>query len=107
MKKLAAGIDIGGTNTAFGLVDREGNMYAEAVVPTTDFPDLDDYIEELYITIEKMLKTAGPDVELAGVGIGAPNANYYNGTIENAANLMWKGVIPIVDRAPRLYPFTE
>ncbi len=104
MKKLAAGIDIGGTNTAFGLVDREGNMYAEAVVPTTDFPDLDDYIQELYITIEKMLKTAGPDVELAGVGIGAPNANYYNGTIENAANLMWKGVIPIVERMKRFYP---
>lgn len=104
MKKLAAGIDIGGTNTAFGLVDCEGNMYAEAVVPTTGFPDLDDYINELYITIEKMLKTAGADVELAGVGIGAPNANYYNGTIDNAANLIWKGVIPIVERMKRFYP---
>ena len=104
MKKLAAGIDIGGTNTAFGLVDRDGNMYAEAVIPTTDFPDFDDYVNELYITVEKMLKTAGPDAELAGVGIGAPAANYYNGTIEHAANLVWKGILPLAERVKRFYP---
>lgn len=104
MKRVAAGIDIGGTNTAFGLVDREGNMYAEAVVPTADYPDLDDYMQVLYITIEKMVRSAGEDVELAGVGIGAPNANYYNGTIDNAANLIWKGIIPICERMKRFYP---
>lgn len=104
MKRVAAGIDIGGTNTAFGLVDREGNMYAEAVIPTADYPDLDDYIEALYITIEKMVKSASELVELVGVGIGAPNANYYNGTIDNAANLIWKGIIPICDRMKRFYP---
>ena len=104
MKKLAAGIDIGGTNTAFGLVDREGNMYGEAVIPTTDYPDLDDYMNALYITTEKLLMAAGPGVEIAGVGIGAPAANYYNGTIEYAANLVWKGVIPVVERVKRFYP---
>lgn len=104
MKKLAAGIDIGGTNTACGLIDRDGNMYAEAVLPTSDFPDFDDYLEELYITIEKMLRSAGDDAELVGVGIGAPNANYYNGTIENAANLQWKGIVPFAEKMKRFYP---
>lgn len=103
MKKLAAGIDIGGTNTAFGLVDIEGNTFAEAVIPTNDYPDLDDYIEALYITIEKMIKSVGEEVELVGVGIGAPNANYYHGAIENAANLLWKGIIPLRDRMKRFY----
>ncbi len=104
MKKLAAGIDIGGTNTAFGLVDRDGNMFAEAVIPTSDYPDLDKYIEALYITIEKMLKSVDGEAELVGVGIGAPNANYYHGTIEHAANLMWKGIVPLRERIQRFYP---
>lgn len=104
MKRLAAGIDIGGTNTAFGLVDREGNTLAEAVIRTTDYPDLDDYIKELYINIEKMVASVGEPVELVGVGIGAPNANYYNGTIENAANLVWRGIIPLRERMHMFYP---
>jgi glucokinase len=104
MKRLAAGVDIGGTNTAFGLVDRDGNTFAEAVLKMEDFPDLDVYIKELYITIEKMVKSVGEPVELVGVGIGAPNANYYNGTIEHAANLAWKGIIPLRERIHRFYP---
>ena len=98
MKKLAAGIDIGGTNTAFGLVDREGRTVATRAVSTTDYPVLDDYIDMLGATVERLLAEAGADSELAGIGIGAPNANYYNGTIDNAANLPWRVVIPIVER---------
>lgn len=104
MKKLAVGIDIGGTNTKFGLVDRQGNMYGESVISTQDFLDFDLYIEELYLGIQKLLKQHGESVELIGIGIGAPNANYYNGTIENAVNLVWKGIIPIVAKMKSFFP---
>ena len=96
MRKLAIGVDIGGTNTAFGLVDDLGNMYGESVISTRQYPDFDQYIEELYIGIQSLLKQLDFEHELIGVGIGAPNANYYRGTIENAANLVWKGVVPVV-----------
>ncbi|MCL2561616.1 MAG: ROK family protein [Rikenellaceae bacterium] len=98
MRKLAAGIDIGGTNTALGLVDRDGRTVATACMSTTDHPVLDDYINMLCTTVGRLLAEAGTDAEFAGIGIGAPSANYYNGTIENAANLPWRGVIPIVER---------
>ncbi len=104
MKQLAVGIDIGGTNSVFGLIDREGNMYGEGVVQTKKFPDFDLYLEELYIGINSLLKTIDFEYELMGIGIGAPNANYYRGTIENAANLIWKGVIPFVDKMKRYFP---
>lgn len=104
MKQLVVGIDIGGTNSVFGLVDREGNMYGEGVVPTKKFPDFDQYLEELYIGITSLTKSIPDEFELVGIGIGAPNANYYNGTIENAANLVWKGVIPFVEKAKRYFP---
>ncbi|MDL2320436.1 ROK family protein [Alistipes sp. OttesenSCG-928-B03] len=104
MKKLAVGIDIGGTNTVFGLVDRDGNMYAESVIKTGAYPDVDQYFNELFMQIQKLTASVDFDVELAGLGIGAPNANYYNGTIENAANLIWKGVIPVAERMKRFFP---
>lgn len=104
MKQLVVGIDIGGTNSVYGLVDREGNMYGEGVVPTRKYPDFDQYLEELYIGIQNLLKQLDIEYELAGIGIGAPNANFYNGTIENAANLTWKGRVPFVEKMKRYYP---
>ena len=104
MKQLVVGIDIGGTNSVYGLVDREGNMYGEGVVPTRKYPDFDQYLEELYIGIQNLLKQLDTEYELTGIGIGAPNANFYNGTIENAANLVWKGIIPFVEKVKRYYP---
>ncbi len=104
MKQLVVGIDIGGTNSVFGLVDREGEMHGEGVVPTRSFPDFDQYLEELYIGINDLLKKVEGEYELMGIGIGAPNANYYNGTIENAANLVWKGIIPFRDKMKRYFP---
>ncbi len=103
MKKLAIGIDIGGTNTVFGLVDNEGNMHGEASISTRKYPDIDQYVEELYIGIQSLIKQLNFECELVGVGIGGPNANYYRGTIENAANLQWKGVIPIVEMMKRYF----
>ncbi|MDE6483312.1 MAG: ROK family protein [Rikenellaceae bacterium] len=104
MKQLVVGIDIGGTNSVFGLVDREGNMYGEGVVPTRKFPDFDQYLEELFIGISNISKNVGEEFELMGIGIGAPNANYYDGTIWNAANLVWKGTVPFVEKMKRYYP---
>ena len=104
MKQLAVGIDIGGTNSVYGLVDRDGNMYGEGVVPTKKFPDFDQYLEELYIGIQSLMKNLDGEFEIIGIGIGAPNANYYNGTIEYAANLIWEGVIPFVEKMKRYYP---
>lgn len=104
MKKLAIGIDIGGTNTAFGLVDVDGNMHGESSISTRQYDDVNQYIEELYIGMQTLLKNIDGAYELVGVGIGAPNANYYNGTIENAANLRWKGVIPVVEKMKRFFP---
>lgn len=103
MKQLVIGIDIGGTNSVFGIVDREGNMYGEGVIPTGKYPDFDQYLEELYIGINTLTKALIEEYEIIGIGIGAPNANYYNGTIENAANLIWKGVIPFVEKMKRYY----
>ena len=103
MKKLAIGIDIGGTNTVFGLVDNEGNMYGEASISTKKYLDVEQYIEELYIGIQSLIKHLDFECELVGVGIGGPNANYYRGTIENAANLQWKGIIPIVEMMKRYF----
>lgn len=103
MKKLAIGIDIGGTNSVFGLVDNEGNMYGEASIPTRKYPDVDQYIEELYIGIQSLIKQLDFECELVGIGIGGPNANFYRGTIENAANLEWEGIIPIVEKMKKYF----
>ncbi|CDN32209.1 Glucokinase [Mucinivorans hirudinis] len=104
MKQLAVGIDIGGTNSVFGLVDREGNMYGEGVIPTKKYPDFDQYLEELYIGIQSIIKAYDEPCELVGIGIGAPNANYYQGTIENAANLIWQGRVPFVEKFKKYFP---
>lgn len=104
MKQLSVGIDIGGTNSVFGLVDREGNMYGEGVVPTQKYPDFDQYLEELYLGIQDLLKKIDFEYVLMGIGIGAPNANYYKGTIENAANLVWKGTVEFVTKFKKYYP---
>lgn len=103
-KEVALGIDIGGTNTAFGFIDREGNYLAEGNIPTAKHEDINDYLKELHLEIEKVLDTIREEVSLIGIGIGAPNGNYYKGTIEFAANLPWKEVIPLADMIQEYYP---
>ncbi len=93
MKKLTVGIDIGGTNTVLGLVDRDGNVLMESSFSTTKHSDsLNMYLCELADEIKKMISQVS-DAEVVGVGVGAPNANYYTGTIEKAPNLPWKETI--------------
>ncbi|MDA3892997.1 MAG: ROK family protein [Salinivirgaceae bacterium] len=93
MIKLAVGIDIGGTNTAIGLVDRSGKVFYQTSIPSQTRENVEDYVFDLYGEIEKAKKTIDAEFELIGIGIGAPNANYYTGTIEEAPNLRWKGII--------------
>ena len=91
MKKLALGIDIGGTNTAFGLVDINGIILFEESQPTKSFPTPLDLIHYLYNHPEINKNNDS----IIGIGIGAPNGNHFTGTIEYAPNLDWKGIIPL------------
>lgn len=94
--KLSVGIDIGGTNTAFGLVDESGRIVARGNISTRNNSDFQDYVNQVFDGIRQLLgQTTG--AELSGIGIGAANGNYFSGCIENAANLPWKGVVKIVE----------
>ena len=95
--ELVAGIDIGGTKTALGLIDKEGNIYTTTHFSTEDFPKVEDYVKELGNQIEVLFEPFKQDYSLIGIGIGAPNGNFYHGTIEHAPNLAWKGIIPLAD----------
>lgn len=95
MKEVVAGVDIGGTNTAFGLVDRDGVIISEGNIDTPDYPEAEDFVKALISKI-KALAAKKKDLKLVGTGIGAPNANYHKGTIELAPNLAWKGIVPLV-----------
>lgn len=95
----ALGMDIGGTNTVFGIVNREGTVLGSDSVKTQEHPDLDEYVSTVSSKIKALMQGAGITFdEIAGLGIGAPNASIYTGTIEKAANLPWKGEsIPLAD----------
>ena len=111
MKKLAIGVDIGGINTAFGLVDENGDLYAESVISTKKYPFVDDYpayVEDLCDSMRALAQSLSFEYELTGIGIGAPNANYHKGTIETPANL-WKfrEGDPNPDEKRRVFPLAD
>lgn len=94
-KPYVIGIDLGGTNTAFGIVDEKGNVVAQNSIKTQQYPDLNDYMAALSGAIKALIEESKVDIaNINGIGIGAPNANYYTGNIEHAANLPWKGIVP-------------
>ncbi len=92
---VVIGIDIGGTFTKYGIVDRLGNMYVEDSVSTEAYEKAEDFIAFLYRKITEDINKTGKAFNLKGVGIGAPNGNYYTGKIEFAPNLKWKGVVEL------------
>ncbi len=100
---LSVGIDIGGTNTVLGLIDIEGKIHAQYSVKTQHYADFSDYVNDVCSGIDKASKQIAEPFEIVGIGIGAPNGNYYNGCIENAANLRWKGVVEIVNEFRKHY----
>lgn len=95
MKEVVAGVDIGGTNTIIGFVDAGGEILAEGRLSTPDYAFADDFVIALDQKLKEMM-TGHDDLKIEGIGIGAPNANFNNGTIELAPNLRWKGIIPLV-----------
>ncbi|MGB4844063.1 MAG: ROK family protein, partial [Ferruginibacter sp.] len=97
MKKTdyAIGIDIGGTTTKFGIVDHRGNILYKAVIATDKHEFIEPFIDELYEALLPAIDEVGGIENIKGIGIGAPNGNFYTGTIEYAPNLIWKGIIPL------------
>ena len=100
MKDVVAGVDIGGTNTIIGLVDSEGKIIAEERLSTPDYAFADDFVDALDEKLKSMVSGL-KEINIAGIGIGAPNANFNKGTIELAPNLRWKGIIPLVKLTER------
>jgi glucokinase len=90
--EIALGIDIGGTNTVFGYVDRKGNCLATASISTYGHQQAEQYFDRLQEAAKTLLSNIKENTELVGIGIGAPNANYYKGTIEHPPNLSWEFV---------------
>ncbi len=94
MKPYVVGIDIGGTNTVFGIVDARGNVIASSSIKTGKFADVNDYVADLKTALTSLLEAHDAVDKIAGIGVGAPNGNYFSGCIENPPNLPWKGKIP-------------
>jgi len=101
---LVIGIDIGGTKTKIGLVNREGHCLEDTFFRTREYPNIDDYLDKIKSTVDE-IKTKFPEkVNILGCGIGAPNASSKNGTIVNASNLLWKGIVPVLDKLNNRMP---
>ena len=88
---FVVGIDIGGQTTKLGVVDARGTVLAQTVIRTDTYATIDPYIAELAEALRKVIADAGAEGKVRGIGVGAPNGNYYTGTIENAVNLSWGG----------------
>lgn len=97
-KPYVIGLDLGGTNSVFGIVDARGNIVATTAIKTQAYPDFDDYVKASVDALMPIIDTVGGIDKIKALGIGAPNGNYYNGTIEYAANLVWQGVVPIAKK---------
>ncbi len=94
-KPYVVGIDIGGTNTVFGIVDARGSILATGSIKTQKYTEINDYVDTLHEELSRLLEQENVADKIAGIGIGAPNGNYFTGNIEFAPNLPWRGVIPL------------
>lgn len=106
MKNLVIGIDIGGTNTVIGIVDENGNVLLKGGIDTPKHGDAVQYVKDMSACIRKLVEDISKitDSNILGIGIGAPNGNYYNGTIECAANLSFKGIVYLIDMLKEHFP---
>ncbi|MDR1407454.1 MAG: ROK family protein [Tannerella sp.] len=94
-KPYVIGIDLGATNTVFGIVDARGTILYSDSIKTGKYVNIDTYISELSKGLEGIIEQAGSKEHIKGIGVGAPNGNYFTGCIDFAANLPWKGRIPL------------
>lgn len=97
-KPYVLGVDVGGTNTVFGIVDARGQVIASDSIKTQKHAEFDDYVAELHDSVIRLLKANDAENKIQGIGIGAPNANYYTGEIVNPPNLPWGPVIPLAEK---------
>lgn len=99
MKPYVIGLDLGGTNSVFGIVDVRGDIKATTAIKTTGFRNAEDYVKAAVETLKVIIKDVGGIETIRSMGIGAPNGNYYKGTIEYAPNLPWAHnvIVPLAD----------
>lgn len=98
VKSYVIGLDLGGTNSVFGIVDRSGKVLATTSIKTQAYQDVDAYVGASVEALMQIVNQVGGLEQIQAMGIGAPSANYYKGTIEHAANLVWaKGIVPLAD----------
>jgi len=100
MEEVVVGIDIGGTNTTIGIVSKAGRVLAKDGLRTKQYPEIADFIKAATDVINQQIANIRhdiPNLTLKGIGVGAPNGNPYTGTIQNAPNLSWKGIVPLAD----------
>lgn len=95
--RVALGIDIGGTNTKFGVVNHRGEVLEKGSLRTDEYKKIEDFIDALYLQVSPLIEKYGTVKNFDGIGLGVPNGNYYTGTVELAPNLPWKGVIPFAE----------
>ena len=97
-KSLVIGLDLGGTNSVFGIIDREGKVLTTTSIKTQGYQNVESYVEDSVKSVMQIVEQVGGMEKIHAMGIGAPGGNYYNGTIEQAANLAWaKGIVPLAD----------
>ncbi|UAY53580.1 ROK family protein [Ferruginibacter albus] len=106
MSKHAIGVDIGGTTTKFGVVTRDGKILEQDRIPTNAHDVVEDFIDDLHAKLAPMVERNGGIDNIIGIGMGAPNGNFYSGNIEFAPNLKWKGIIPIAELIHKKFGLT-
>ncbi|MDA3853472.1 MAG: ROK family protein [Bacteroidales bacterium] len=104
MKQVTIGIDIGGTNTVIGVVNKDGDVLVRDSISTPQHGDAKLYVQDIKKAVTNLLAELQPQREVLGIGIGAPNGNYYRGTIEDAPNLSFVGVVPLVELLKAEFP---
>jgi glucokinase len=99
LKPYVIGLDLGGTNSVFGIVDTRGEIKATTAIKTQGFDKVEDYVEASVTALQPIIEQVGGIENIKAMGIGAPNGNYYKGTIEFAPNLTWghNGIVPLAD----------
>ena len=98
MKPYVLALDLGGTNSVLGIVDQSGKIVCTDSFKTQAYPELDDYVEQCALVAEGLCAQVGGKEQIEALGIGAPDVNYWDQTIENATNLPWKGVVPLASK---------
>jgi glucokinase len=101
--EYAIGVDIGGTSTKYGIVNHRGEISNRGDMSTTQHANADSFINELFEELQPAIKEIGGIEFIKGIGVGAPNGNYYKGTIEYAPNLQWRGVIPLAEMVSKKF----